>query len=158
MIPFRDWTIDEVLMARIAYITLVVALAAYVSYVFFSNHMRACQGALCTGCCGNLMNFGSALEKYAKQHNGKYPDDLQKLIPIYLHEIPKCPAGKYSIYSKYEYMHSSKPEAYTVYCRGDFHSPMYFTDCPEYSSFEGDSGNFTFLPDTGKTGKPEELR
>jgi len=69
---------QEVLVGRIAYITLVVALAACVSYVFFSNHMRAYEGASCTGCCSNLKSFGSALDEYSKQNNGKYPDDLQK--------------------------------------------------------------------------------
>jgi|GEM_PF-1157906 len=144
MIPYRDWIHDEVNMARIAYIILVIAVAAYVSYVFFSNHMRAYQGALCTGCCANLKNFGSALDEYAKQNSGKYPDDLQKLVPIYIHEIPKCPAGKYSRYSKYEYVHSTEPEAYTVYCRGDFHTPMFNQNCPRYSSIEGPDGSWTY--------------
>jgi len=127
-------------MARIGYIVLAVIIAAYFSYVFFYNHMRAYHGALCTGCCANLKNIGRAIDDYAKQNNGKYPDDLQKLIPIYIHEIPKCPAGKYNKYSRYEYVHSTKPEVYTVYCRGDFHTPMYYQDCPRYSSIEGHIG------------------
>jgi len=131
-------------MTRIAYIIIVISIVACAYYYYYYNISRLHAGSMCTICCSNLKIMGMALDQYAKKNNGKYPDDLQKLIPIYLDKIPKCPAGRYSMYSRYEYMHSINPEAYTVYCRGDFHTPMWNHNCPQYFTIEGQEGDWKY--------------
>jgi len=123
---------SEVLLARLI-LAILIVLAAFGYYVLYPNYKRAKIGAMQTGCCGNLQNIGTALDKYAMQHNGRYPDMLSRLTPVYLKAIPQCPAAKKITY---EYIHSSKPEVYTVYCQGDFH-PSSRRDYPQYSSVHG---------------------
>ncbi len=120
-------------MARLIFVLLTVLLALGY-YTVYSNHMRARTGALLTGCCANLKNIGSALDDYGKCHNGRYPDSLSQLTPIYLQALPHCPAGRNSAYG---YAHSSKPAAYTVFCQGNFHSPLTNYNFPQYDSIQG---------------------
>jgi hypothetical protein len=124
---------QEVLMARL--IAVIVTVLAIFGYFFvYPNFLRARTGGRFVHCCSNLKNIGMALEEYAKQHNGRYPDVLLRLTPAYLREIPKCHAGTHGVY---EYVHSSKPEAYTVYCPGDYHRPVCQYNGPRYDSIQG---------------------
>lgn len=120
-------------MARLLLVILIV-LSAFGYFIIYPNYLRARRSGMHTECCDNLKNIGMALDEYAKQHNGRYPDVLSRLTPVYLKTIPQCPAAKKITY---EYMHSSKPEVYTVYCHGDFHSPDSNYNYPQYSSIHG---------------------
>ncbi|MCD4786288.1 MAG: serine/threonine protein kinase [Candidatus Eremiobacteraeota bacterium] len=81
-------------------------------------------------CSTNLVGISLALEKYAKVHQGKYPDSLKDLTPRYIKSIPTCSAADYDTYSA-SYKKgvvstrvSGKEvygEIYTIYCRGNFH-------------------------------------
>jgi hypothetical protein len=120
-------------VARLITVTVIV-LAIFGYFFVYPNYMRARTSGRFTHCCGNLKKIGIALEEYAKQHNGRYPDALPRLTPAYLRKIPHCPVSRNSVY---EYVHSSKPEAYTVYCLGDYHSPMSRRNSPKYDSIQG---------------------
>jgi len=120
-------------MGRLLFVLLTV-LVALGYYTVYSNHMRARTGALHTGCCANLKNISFALDDYRKHHNGRYPDSLSKLTPIYLQVIPQCPVSRKSAYG---YAHSSNPEVYTVFCEGNLHSPSCNYNFPQYDSIEG---------------------
>lgn len=63
-----------------------------------------------TLCIQNIKHIATAIEFYAKDHKGKYPDKLKDLIPRYLPSMPICPiTGKFYEYEK-------KGEDYYVKC------------------------------------------
>lgn len=81
------------------------------------------QGQL-TACKSNLKNIATALELYAADHHGLYPDRLLALKNgVYLKRIPTCPAAVSMTYGNYH------PRAdrrnFRMYCQGDHHALAY---------------------------------
>lgn len=88
-------------------------------------------------CCSNCYGISLALDKYAAQHDGKYPENLKSLVPEYLKEIPKCPAVEDDTYSR-SYSVDEGSCFYTFYCEGANHlGPGYDEDYPLCSFWEG---------------------
>lgn len=44
-------------------------------------------------CSENLQLLLSSLTRYSKDHQNRFPDKLEELVPRYLSELPKCPLG-----------------------------------------------------------------
>lgn len=94
--------------------------------VFLSGHRPATQGQL-TACKSNLKNIATALEMYASDNQGRYPDSLSRLTPEYLKKIPNCPAAQSDAYSSSYVRQLYQPDLhlvdeFTVCCKGDHHS------------------------------------
>lgn len=88
-------------------------------------------------CQGNLKNIGLALEMYATDNLGHYPQHLAAIAPLYLKAIPTCAAAASNTYSE-SYEVSANPDAYTVYCRGRSHlAEGIAADNPRYLSTVG---------------------
>jgi hypothetical protein len=99
-----------------------------------------------TQCQVNLKTIGEAVEFYAKDNNGKFPEKLEDLTPKYLVKLPRCIKpldNKWAeaIYRKredlnfgdYYYEKFDNPPKFVIICRSNFHkkafperaSPMY---------------------------------
>jgi hypothetical protein len=72
----------------------------------------------------------------------RYPVRLSHLTPNYLKELPVCPAaGKFN----YHFESLKKPDLYTIYCQGHYHSNLspdqpsanehWFTDQPYVENY-----------------------
>lgn len=66
----------------------------------------------CSGCVHNLC--GNGLEVYSSNHEGKYPDNLNQLVPECLEKLPTCPNSP----NGFAYEVRQKPDTFTVSCRG----------------------------------------
>jgi hypothetical protein len=88
-----------------------------------------------TSCKSSLKNIGTALDMYAFDNAKLYPSRLEEVVPQHLKSLPTCAAaGK----NNYVYLRSEDCQAYTVYCRGAFHSKVSTREnCPQYDSFHG---------------------
>ncbi len=105
----RGFTIVEVL-------TILVLLTLLTSLIlprFLLSRMRSYH----SNCLQNVHNLGTALQIYANNNQGKYPDTLQTLkdtTPPYLQALPICPSNEAS----YGYTLSPESTLYTVHCQG----------------------------------------
>jgi len=75
---------------------------------------------LLLSCKSNMKNIGTALEMYATDHGGHYPESLSELMPDYLSTLPTCIAARKDTYSPSYHMKTS-PDSYEVYCSGENH-------------------------------------
>ena len=91
-----------------------------------------------SGCRANLTNLVTALELYAADHRGGYPESLQSLVPRYVRAIPDCPGARKDTYSR-GFQLSQQSLTYTLMCRGCHHhrSGLHHPNFPQYSSEQG---------------------
>lgn len=71
-------------------------------------------------CSDNLQMLLSSLTRYSKDHQNRFPDKLEDLVPRYLSELPKCPSGgaSYARYSSLEH----EPERAVLICSYPAHA------------------------------------
>ncbi|MEW6277129.1 MAG: hypothetical protein AB1758_00800 [Candidatus Eremiobacterota bacterium] len=89
--------------------------------------------------CKSLMkNIGTALEMYATDFGGHYPNSLSLLTPNYLKVLPECPNAGTDTYSAGYRVHS-QPDRYTFCCLGLNHKGQGITapNYPQYTSTQG---------------------
>jgi hypothetical protein len=82
-------------------------------------------------CQSNLKNLATALEMYASDYQGHYPNRLSDLSPNYILKLPSCPTARQETYSA-TYQVSQKPDAFSLHCGGKQHTPV-----PHYTSRDG---------------------
>ncbi|HEY4003474.1 MAG TPA: hypothetical protein VGO93_31695, partial [Candidatus Xenobia bacterium] len=142
--PLRGITYAEVLPDGVHVVGhgasnfFVGLLAATGAAVMMPNVLRARAQAQLVACESNEKHLGIALEMYASEHEGHYPDRLSQLVPAYLKQMPSCPAAGHDSYSA-TYRHRVKPkEGYSLHCGGHNHQdaamPVSF---PQYTSERG---------------------
>lgn len=71
-------------------------------------------------CATNLKHLGMALEMWAVDHDGKYPERLADVTPEYLLQMPTCPSARTDTYS-HGYSTLPAPRFYQFYCEGLHH-------------------------------------
>lgn len=91
-----------------------------------------------TACKSNLRNLAAALEMYASDHRGRYPETLNGLVDGgYLPALPCCPAARVDTYSS-NYVRETQPDRFALCCAGDHHLkarlPLHY---PSYDSEAG---------------------
>lgn len=89
-----------------------------------------------SACQSNLKNLASALEMWADDHRGGYPGQLDQLVPIYLKEIPRCPAAGRDTYST-NYRRWRHPDDFGLCCSGSNHLRVMGANLPAYTSCAG---------------------
>ena len=99
---------------------IVIAIISILASILVPNFLRARSQGQVTACRSNLKNLGVALEMYSIDYNARYPDDMAKLVPNYLRNLPTCPSAGVDTYSA-SYVVSVLPDAYTVFCLGSNH-------------------------------------
>ncbi|MHB2017065.1 MAG: hypothetical protein ACYCW6_08990 [Candidatus Xenobia bacterium] len=117
-------------------------------------------------CVTNLAMMGAALEMYAMDHGGTYPEKLSQLAPAYLKSIPHCAAAGEDTYS---IGYRVQDNQWTLVCTGHHHDadgvpdgfPRYlFTQGIEikpglfYKPCDGDPFWAHFAPGAGRTATP----
>lgn len=131
---------------------IIAALSFFVAFVLGAvpsmSDVDGGSGNRGTGflfCVSNLKNTGTALEMYATDNTGEFPQSLKSLTPNYLKTIPTCPSAGADTYSggyaaSRSLLSNGKPVgAYTVVCSGANHTrrgnvPPNF---PQYTSTQG---------------------
>ncbi len=127
----RVWTDDRFLMIFFAIFFTVLGWYLYL------NYKRAKISGEYTGCQWNCMKLGEALDKYAADHDDRYPPSLSSLSPDYIKEIPRCSAAGKDIYSG-TYQVSSDFFSCSFYCKGDHHTGVGVpADYPRFNSDYG---------------------
>lgn len=95
------WLVVLLIVAAVLFLALqvfgVVAAITIPSFV----HARA-ESQLVTD-QENLKRIATALEQYAVDHGGNYPDNLPQLVPTYLPKLPVVPGGDNT--GAYDYHH-----------------------------------------------------
>lgn len=115
-------------------VTIAGMICFLLSGILAPNFLRARASGVLTGCKSNLKNIGTAMEMYSSDNKGRYPRNLAAITPNYLRTIPTCSSsGTIS----YRYVSTTAPDIYTVWCHGDYHTPMSRINMPEYDSIEG---------------------
>ena len=95
-------------------------------------------------CSDNLQLLLRSLAKYQKDHQNRYPNQLQDLVPRYLSQLPTCPVGG-ATYSRYSVIQHD-PERVVLICS----YPSHKLEPPDYLVLSGDRGSespFTRLSD-----------
>ena len=117
--------------------TLNTPIIPVIAAVAVPNFTRARARGQLVACKSNLKNIGTALEMYSVDNSGRYPTRLSQLTPDYLRLVPTCPAAGSDTYSE-GYACTSKPDGYTVRCKGSHHEAVgYPADFPAYTSGAG---------------------
>lgn len=111
------------------------------------DHTEACRQ--------NLKNIATALEMYATDNNGRYPDSISQLVPQYLKSIPQCPAAGSDTYTAGFVTGENAPQNekhwkdyYYVACSGHHH-PEYQANLPAIDC------TFGLLPRLPYNGTPQ---
>lgn len=100
---------------RSGLVTAVVALCL-LGKVLSPHLFRGRSQGSEVACQRNLRLLRSALEHYAQEHGGLYPDRLPQLMPEYLKEIPLCPENGHE-----EYRVKDDHHAYQLRCSDPAH-------------------------------------
>ncbi len=120
------------LIIAITIITLIIVI------FFLPRQNRARSSGQYTQCQSNCKNMGTALELYAKDHKGNFPEKLEMLVPDYLRAIPTCASSRTNKDYIFSYRCSPNHDAYTFYCAGHNHKWVGVgKNYPQYNSREG---------------------
>lgn len=122
---FRTWGF---ILSIFAYLALS-ALAGAVLWI--APHFVRRPGGGLTACKSNLKNMATILEMYASDFGGHYPQRLACMVPVYLKQIPTCPAAQHETYT---YQSRQKPDSFSLTCAGDNHHDFYARIFPGKSS------------------------
>ena len=122
-------------LARLAaygmcFFSIVLVLAVVIAPNFIRT---GCRGPL-TACKSNLKNMATALEMYAYDFRGEYPERLDQLVPTYMKTLPTCPEAGEVTYT-YRCVGRGKRANFSMECSGSHHAK-------QYSAFEGSPLNY----------------
>jgi len=95
------WVLGLIVAA--ALVLLGIPFLAIFAAIMIPNFMHARDESVLAADQGNLKQIATALEMYAVDHNGKYPDDLPQLVPQYIAKLPVVPGGDST--GAYDYHH-----------------------------------------------------
>ena len=130
MMKYRGLTFLEVMIVLFIIILIFIMVAP--------NCMRARTSGLLTQCMSNCKNMGFALEEYSKDHNGRYPCQLEEIAPKYLNVVPTCAANGENTGYINSYHRAIYPDAYTFYCVGKEHGYVGIkANYPQFNSRTG---------------------
>lgn len=131
------------------HLLIVCAIVVLLFMIVVPNFLRARTRGQLTACKSNLKNLATALEMYASDNQGRFPTQLDQLIPgNYLGQIPTCPSRS-AFWTRglaaghdYTYEVTTQPEYFSMCCKGDHANayqgfagdPHYY---PRYDSKEG---------------------
>lgn len=99
--------------------TVMVALILLYPVVS-PNWERGRSSGAVTGCRSNLRLLGKALDRYAKDHDNRFPAKMSDLTPKYVRMFPECPHAGTNTYDS-GYMPSADRRHYTLACHGNHH-------------------------------------
>ncbi len=113
---------------------IILGIVGILTAIIIPNFIRAPRQGRLTGCKSNLKNMGTAMEMYSTDNRGLYPRALSAITPEYLKVLPTCPSAEKMTY---EYCTSRKNDAYTIYCKGNYHTGYGAANYPQYDYTQG---------------------
>ncbi|HME81568.1 MAG TPA: zinc-ribbon domain-containing protein [Candidatus Eremiobacteraceae bacterium] len=96
-----SWLIVLLIVAAVCFLALPVF--GLVAAILIPNFIHARAESTLVADENNLKTIAAALERYAVDHNGTYPDNLPQLVPTYLAKLPVVPGGDNT--GAYDYHH-----------------------------------------------------
>ncbi|MBV8366032.1 MAG: zinc-ribbon domain-containing protein [Candidatus Eremiobacteraeota bacterium] len=99
------------LIIAVALVIVGIPFLAIIAAILIPNFLHARSEAELAADEQNLKSIAVAVERYAVDHDGKYPDDLPQLVPAYISKLPAVPGGDGT--GAYDYHHpaSVQPDA-----------------------------------------------
>lgn len=128
---------------------IVTMVILYLSYYLLLDYARGRAKVRFATCQNNCKKIATALDKFAENNDGKYPETLEQLKGKYIESIPTCPQAEKDPYSE-TYRVAPDFQSYTFYCRGLNHQVTNGSaaDLPLYCS---DYGLISWKEDLEKT-------
>ena len=109
------WLIVLIVVCALGFLALPVF--AIIAAIAIPNFLHARALSEMSADQANLKAIAVAVEEYAVDHNGKYPDGLPQLVPTYLKQLPNVPGGDGT--GAYDYHHpGSGSAAYEIWDDG----------------------------------------
>jgi prepilin-type N-terminal cleavage/methylation domain-containing protein len=130
------FTLIELMIA----ITIIAILAA----ILIPNFKKARVRSQLTTCVANCKTVGTALEMYAVDYGGRYPQNsggagLDQLITHgNLARLPTCPAA--GIMTFIDFNTTTQPDSYSFTCVGTNHFEAYGTVVGGFPQYSNDGG------------------
>lgn len=124
---------------------IVIAIISVLCLIMLPNMMRSRDAAKLSSCKYNLRAIAAAMEIYATDNSGMYPQKVETLTTVnnegqaYMRTIPNCPvAGNNNPYLQGYEVVSAPRNNYTLCCKGHYHQIMGLDeDYPKYSAASG---------------------
>ena len=112
---------------RSFYIFVAVFLLA-TSTIYLREAVHQSRQQDLTACKTSIKEISTAMEMYSTDWSGRYPPNLEALVPKYLDELPTCPSAGSCSYA----MEGSKSarnvnefeDYYYLYCQGEHHAAV----------------------------------
>lgn len=114
-------------MSRNRFYGLALLVAVGLASSFVPDYLRAAHRGKLMSCRQNMVLLGTALQAYAKEHNGELPAHLN-LVGIAV----QCPSG-----GNYLYLRDTRAgrTSFNIHCDADHHQP--YRGFPQYDSLRG---------------------
>lgn len=140
MKPGKSYKPIAITTLCVSVLQLFVAFAAMLAAIMVPNFIRARAQSQLSVCKGNLKNIATALELWATDNDGAYPENLQQLVPTYLRSVPQCPTTQRNTYTYQVTGHDKldRPNSYEVFCEGEWH--IHITRAPNYPRYTSQEG------------------
>jgi Tfp pilus assembly protein PilE len=120
------WVIALIVVG--ALFVLGIPFFAIVAAILIPNFIHARAESQMAADQANLKSIATALEEYAVDHRGRYPDRLTQLTPTYLKTLPEVPGTDSA--GAYTYHHpASRKAAYDIWDDGSM-DPTTFGSLP----------------------------
>jgi len=101
------WVIGLLIAAAVLFISIPVL--AVVAAILIPNFIHARAESMTSADEANLKQIAIALEQYAVDHGGSYPQNLPQLVPVYIPKLPTVPGGDST--GAYDYHHPASMAA-----------------------------------------------
>ena len=119
---------------------LLIIVFGFLAAILVPNFLKPNHQGSLTACKSNCRNLATALEMYASDNGGYYPQTLSELLPgHYLKIIPTCPMAGRDTYT--DYVADGKKNL-SFSCVGNNHANAYFSDkpCDNYPRYTAEQG------------------
>ncbi|MDQ7822876.1 MAG: hypothetical protein RDV48_08795 [Candidatus Eremiobacteraeota bacterium] len=118
--PSRRKTLGSTSIIVIITVVLILAVVGRIVWGHFRHRREQEIQRNYSQCYHSLCIIEKALQEYARDHRGLYPDKLDRLVPRYLKEFPLCPQARRNTY-KASYYAITLPPMYFLACQGTNH-------------------------------------
>ena len=105
------WIIILIIVGALAAVS--IPFFAIIAAILIPNFLHARAESAAAADEGNLKQIATAIEAYAVDHGGKYPDNLPQLTPRYVKALPSVPGGDGT--GAYDYHHPASRPAHGAY-------------------------------------------
>ena len=82
-------------------------------------------------CTGNIVRISKAIESFHTE-KGRYPLNLEELVPSFISKLPVCPSTQTSLPYINSYTFNDATNTFTIMCQGDNHKEATAPDYPRY--------------------------